>query len=152
MGRVTDDKTAVLPGLDGRKMSKSYNNTIPLFIPEKKLRKLIMKIKTNSQAPEEPKDPETCTLFQIFQAFAEPDETQDLRRRYAAGIAWGEMKQLLFEYLNDHLKAARERYATLLEHPERIEAELQKGARKAREVSQPFLDQIRRRVGVAPLG
>ena len=149
---VTDDKTAVLQGMDGRKMSKSYNNTIPLFAPEKRLRKLIMKIKTNSQPPEEPKDPESCTLFQIFQAFAEPEEIQAMRQRYARGIAWGEMKQVLFEYLNAHLKDARERYAALLENPERIEAVLREGARKARDYSRPFLEEIRRRVGVAPLG
>ena len=149
---VTDDKTAVLQGLDGRKMSKSYNNTIPLFVPEKKLRKLIMKIKTNSLPPEEPKDPETCTLFQIFRAFADPDETTRLRDRYAKGIAWGEMKQFLFEYLNDHLKEARTRYAELIDHPEHIETVLQEGARKAREHSQPFLDKIRRAIGVAALG
>lgn len=149
---VTDDKTAILQGLDGRKMSKSYNNTIPLFTPEKKLRKLIMKIKTNSQPPEEPKDPETCTLFQIFQAFADPAETNALRQRYRNGIAWGEMKQYLFEYLNDHLRKPRERYSELLEHPDHIEKILQEGARKARGYSQPFLSQIRRTIGIASLG
>ena len=149
---VTDDNTAVLQGLDGRKMSKSYNNTIPLFVPEKKLRKLIMKIKTNSLGPEEPKDPDTCTLFQIFKAFADSEQTAALRQRYAEGIAWGEMKQYLFEYLNDHFKEPRTRYAELLEHPEHIEKELQKGARKAREYSQPFLGEIRRAIGVAALG
>ena len=133
-------------------MSKSYNNTIPLFLPEKKLRKLIMKIKTNSQPPEEPKDPESCTLFQIFQAFAKPSETIALRERYAQGIAWGEMKQYLFEYLNNHLKGPRERYTALLDHPEQIEGVLQEGARKAREYSRPFLAQIRRAVGITPLG
>jgi tryptophanyl-tRNA synthetase len=133
-------------------MSKSYNNTIPLFTPEKKLRKLIMKIKTNSQPPEEPKDPETCTLFQIFQAFADPAETDALRQRYRNGIAWGEMKQYLFEYLNDHLRKPRERYAELLEHPDHIEKILQEGARKARDYSQPFLSQIRRTIGIASLG
>ena len=148
---VTDDKTAVLLGLDGRKMSKSYHNTIPLFTPEKKLRKLIMKIKTNSQPPEEPKDPDACTLFQIFQAFAQHDEIAALRKRYAEGIAWGEMKQYLFEYLNDHLKAPRARYAELIEHPDQIERILQDGAHKAREYSIPFLNQIRRAIGVAPL-
>ena len=148
---VTDDKTAILQGLDGRKMSKSYSNTIPLFTPEKKLRKLIMKIKTNSQPPEEPKDHKTCTLFQIFQAFADPEETDALRQRYRKGIAWGEMKQYLFEYLNDHLRKPRERYAELLEHPDHIEKILQEGARKARGYSQPFLSQIRRTIGIAPL-
>jgi tryptophanyl-tRNA synthetase len=149
---VTDDKTAVLQGLDGRKMSKSYNNTIPLFVPEKKLRKLIMKIKTNSQPPEEPKDPGSCTLFQIFQAFAEPDETRALRERYQKGIAWGEMKQYLFEYLNDHLKGPRERYNELLEHPGQIEQVLQEGAHKAREFSKPFLKHIRQTIGITQLG
>jgi len=148
---VTDDKTAILQGLDGRKMSKSYNNTIPLFTPEKKLRKLIMKIKTNSQPPEEPKDPETCTLFQIFQAFADSAETDALRQRYRNGIAWGEMKQYLFEYLNDHLRKSRERYAELLEHPDHIEKTLREGARKARDYSQPFLRKIRRTIGIASL-
>jgi tryptophanyl-tRNA synthetase len=149
---VVDDKTAVLSGLDGRKMSKSYNNTIPLFCPEKKLRKLIMKIKTNSQAPEEPKDPKDCTLFEIYQAFATADESAAMRRRYANGIAWGEMKQILFEYLNDHLAEARRRYNELIETPQQIEQILAEGARKARTASVPFLSEIRRKIGVQAIG
>lgn len=149
---VTSDSTAVLQGLDGRKMSKSYQNTIPLFIPAKKLRKLIMKIKTNSQGPEEPKDPQTCTLFQIFQAFADPDEVEALRARYAEGIAWGEMKQYLFEYLDHHLEAPRARYAELIQNPDHIETILQDGARKAREQSRPFLTAIRQAIGVQAVG
>ena len=98
------EHTAVLSGLDGRKMSKSYNNTIPLFAEEKRLRKLIMKIKTNSLEPGEPKDTAGSTLFEIFQAFASPQEVSDIERRYAEGIAWGEMKQLLFEYINEQIK------------------------------------------------
>ncbi|HWP01304.1 MAG TPA: tryptophan--tRNA ligase [Methylococcus sp.] len=143
---------AVLAGLDGRKMSKSYDNTIPLFAPEKELRKLIMKIKTNSQPPGEPKDPATCTLFGIYQSFARREEVEEMRRRYAAGIGWGEMKNLLFEYLNDHLKVARERYEALLQAPERIEEELQAGAAKARAQAVPFLRRIRESVGIRPLG
>lgn len=149
---VTDERAAVLRGLDGRKMSKSYNNTIPLFIPEKRLRKLIMKITTNSQAPEEPKDPESCTLFQIFQAVAQPDEVQALRRRYAQGIAWGEMKQYLFEYLNQILMEPRKRYEALLDNPAYIEQTLREGAQKARSYSIPFLQQIRRAIGVTAVG
>ena len=149
---VTDERAAVLRGLDGRKMSKSYNNTIPLFMPEKKLRKLIMKITTNSQGPDEPKDPENCTLFQIFQAVAQPDDVQALRHRYAQGIAWGEMKQYLFEYLNQLLKEPRKRYEDLLRNPTHIEQTLREGARKARAYSIPFLQQIRKAVGVATLG
>ncbi len=149
---VTSDSTAVLQGLDGRKMSKSYNNTIPLFLPAKRLRKLIMKIKTNSQGPDEPKDPHTCTLFQIYQAFATPEEVAAMRNRYAEGIAWGEMKQLLFAYLDQHLQTPRERYAELVQNPERIEKILIEGAAKARAFSRPFLADIRKAIGVQAVG
>ncbi len=149
---VVDEKTAVLSGLDGRKMSKSYNNTIPLFEPEKKLRKLIMKIKTNSLEPGEPKDPAGCTLFEIYQAFATEDETEALKARYASGIAWGEMKQFLFEYLNDQLAKPRERYGKLMADPAHIEDVLKRGAEKARKLSLPFLQEIREAVGIRNLG
>ena len=149
---VVDEKTAVLSGLDGRKMSKSYNNTIPLFEPEKKLRKLIMKIKTNSLEPGEPKDPAGCTLFEIYQACATEDETAALKARYADGISWGEMKQFLFEYLNDHLAKPRERYAKLMADPAHIETVLKQGAEKARKLSKPFLQEIRAAVGIRKLG
>ena len=148
---VVDEKTAVLSGLDGRKMSKSYNNTIPLFESEKKLRKLIMKIKTNSLEPGEPKEPEGCTLFQIFRAFASEKEVQDIRGRYRNGIAWGEMKQFLFEYLNDHLAKPRKRYTDFMADPESIEKILLKGAEKARKLSVPFLKKIREAVGIRRL-
>jgi len=145
---VVDETSATLAGLDGRKMSKSYNNTVPLFLPEKKFRKLIMKIKTNSLEPGEPKDPDGCTLFGIYQAFATSAEVAAMRERYANGIAWGEMKQELFEYLNDVLKAPRERYDALLQAPDHIEDQLRKGAEKAREYSIPFLQRIREAVGI----
>lgn len=148
---VVDEKTALLSGLDGRKMSKSYNNTIPLFEPEKKLRKLIMKIKTNSLKPGEPKEPDECTLFEIFQAFAPAKEVQDLRGRYQNGIAWGEMKQFLFGYLNDHLAAPRKKYMDLMADPGHIEKVLLKGAEKARKLSAPFLKEIREAVGIRKL-
>jgi tryptophanyl-tRNA synthetase len=146
------EEAALLSGLDGRKMSKSYDNTIPLFASEKALRKLIMKIKTNSQLPGEPKDHEGCTLFGIFRAFASRDETAAVRQRYQEGIAWGEMKTFLFEYLNHHLEAARERYQALIETPEKIEQALQDGADKARRQARPFLQEIRASVGIRPLG
>ena len=148
---VVDDNTAVLSGLDGRKMSKSYNNTIPLFVPEKKLRKLIMKIKTNSLPPEAPKETQGCTLFEIYQAFATPAEVANMRQRYAAGIAWGEMKQTLFEYLNAHLEKPRERYKELMSAPAYIEQVLDEGAEKARAYSVPFLKQIRKAIGIEAL-
>ena len=149
---VIDDNTAVLSGLDGRKMSKSYGNTIPLFLPEKKLRKLIMKIKTNSLEPGEPKDTAGSTLFEIYRAFATPEESADVARRYAEGIAWGEMKQLLFEYINDHLSAARAEYDRLIADPGHVEAELVAGAERARALSAPFMAQIREAVGIRPVG
>ncbi len=148
---VVDEKNAVLSGLDGRKMSKSYNNTIPLFEPEKKLRKLVMKIKTNSLEPGEPKEPEGCTLFEIFQAFAPAKEVLSLRKRYQDGIAWGEMKQFLFEYLNDHLAKPRKRYMDLMADPGHIEKVLLNGAEKARMLSVPFLKEIRAAVGIRKL-
>jgi tryptophanyl-tRNA synthetase len=149
---VIDDNTAVLSGLDGRKMSKSYDNTIPLFANEKQLRKLIMKIKTNSLEPGEPKDTEGSTLFEMYQAFATPAETKAVANRYAGGIAWGEMKQLLFEYINEHIKPARAEYQRLMENPGDVEAELKRGAEKARAISVPYLDSIRHAVGIRKLG
>jgi tryptophanyl-tRNA synthetase len=148
---VIDDNTAVLSGLDGRKMSKSYNNTIPLFADEKKLRKLIMKIKTNSLEPGEPKETEGSTLFEIYKAFANEDEVADIRKRYAEGIAWGEMKQVLFEYINEHIKPARGEYQRLIDDPAVVEQELMKGAAKAREISVPYLNEIRYAVGIRKL-
>jgi tryptophanyl-tRNA synthetase len=149
---VIGDSTAVLSGLDGRKMSKSYNNTIPVFEPEKRLRKLIMKIKTNSLEPGEPKDIDGSTLYEIYRAFATESETAEIEKRYAEGIAWGEMKQVLFEYVNDHIAPARAEYERLIADPGAVEAVLQKGAARAREISVPYLDQIRRAVGIRPLG
>ena len=148
---VVDEKAAVLVGLDGRKMSKSYGNTIPLFEPEKALRKLIMRIKTNSLPPEAPKDPDTCTLFQIYQSFATAEEAAAIRTRYAQGIGWGEMKQFLFEYLNARLSEPRQRYQELLQSPAHIEQILKRGAARARERSVPFLQELRRAVGILPL-
>ncbi len=148
---VVDDNAATLLGLDGRKMSKSYNNTIPLFENEKKFRKLINKIKTNSLEPGEPKDPEGCTLFGIYQAFASAHEVAEIRRQYADGIAWGEMKKVLFEKINDEITPARERYEALLQAPEHIEEQLQEGAQKAREISVPFLQKLREAVGISKI-
>ncbi|MGB0361277.1 MAG: tryptophan--tRNA ligase [Endozoicomonas sp.] len=148
---VVGENTAVLNGLDGRKMSKSYNNTIPLFLPEKKLLKLIRKITTNSLEPGEPKDPETCTLFQLFSAFADTEQVTTKRQQYSAGAGWGELKNELFEFLNEHLKGPRERYNSLIEDPAFIEKELQKGAEKARAETTPFLADVRHSVGLRPL-
>ena len=146
------DSTAVLAGLDGRKMSKSYNNIIPLFANEKSLRKLIMKIKTNSLEPGEPKDTAGSTLYDMYKAFATEDEVKNIEKKYAEGIAWGEMKQVLFEYINEHIKPARDEYRRLIDDPAIVEKELLKGAEKAREISVPYLAEIRHAVGIRKLG
>jgi len=142
-----DEETSILSGLDGRKMSKSYNNTIPLFETEKKLLKLIRKVKTNSLEPGEPKETEGCTLFQIWQAFATADQTTDMRQRYENGIGWGEMKNDLFELVNDHLKEPRARYEELMQDMGYVEETLKKGADKARAEAAPKIDQLRKAVG-----
>lgn len=147
-----DDHVAVLQGLDGRKMSKSYGNTIPLFLPEKQLKKHINKIKTNLLEPGEPKDPDDATVFQIWQAFATPEQSAEMRRAFEEGIAWGEAKRKLFELINEQLGEARERYNALLENPAHIEGVLQEGAAKARTHSKPLVEKVRAAVGIRPLG
>ena len=148
---VIGKNTAVLFGLDGRKMSKSYDNTIPLFAEEDQLRKLVMKIKTNSLEPGQPKETSDSTLFDIYSAFATSDEISVMEKRYKEGISWGEMKNILFEYLNEHLKSYRKDYQQHINDPVEVERELRKGAEKAREISVPFLDQIRSAVGIRTL-
>ncbi len=142
-----DADTAILPGLDGRKMSKSYQNTIPLFVDSAQLRKLVMKIKTNSLMPGEPKDPEGCTLFAIYKSLATPEQTAALKQAYQNGISWGEAKQLVFEFLDTHLTPAREKFAYYISHPDEVEAILQKGAARARAKAAPFLQEIKAKAG-----
>ncbi len=149
---VVEDDVAVLQGLDGRKMSKSYNNTIPLFLPPKQLQKSINKIVTNLLEPGQPKDPETSTVFQVWRAFATPEQTAEMRREFAAGIAWGEAKKRLCALIDSEIAEARERYEILLANPAAIEAELQKGASKARAIASPFMQRLRAAVGIRPLG
>jgi tryptophanyl-tRNA synthetase len=149
---VIDNNTATLAGLDGRKMSKSYNNTIPLFLPPKKMRKLVMKIKTNSLEPGESKDPDDCTLFDIYKAFATPAETAAYRQKLLDGVGWGDAKQELFEYLDAHLEGPRAEYDKLIADPAHVEAELLNGAAKAREYSTALIAKVRAAVGIQKLG
>jgi len=145
---LVDDNVAVLQGLDGRKMSKSYGNTIPLFLPEKQLKKTINKIVTNLLEPGQPKDAHTSTVFQIWQAFATPAQTTEMRKAFAEGIAWGEAKKQLFELINEQVGEAREKYESLLANPAHIEDVLQVGAEKARAHSKPLLEKLRAAVGI----
>ncbi len=146
-----DESTAILPGLDGRKMSKSYDNTIPLWLPAKDLRKAIMGIVTNSQAPGEPKDPASSHLYTIYQAFADAGEAAQMRRAYADGIAWGDAKQALYERIDRELAPARDRYEALVARPDEIEAVLHAGALKARARATPFMAELRHAVGLRVL-
>ncbi len=149
---VIDDNTAVLSGIDGRKMSKSYNNTIPLFAPSQKLRKLIMKIKTNSLEPGEPKDTEGSTVFEIYRSIATLEKTRAMQQKFAAGIGWGDAKQELFDYLDAYLSGPREEYKRLIASPSHVESVLQSGAQRAREIAAPFMRKVRTAVGIRPLG
>jgi len=143
-----DENTALITGLDGRKMSKSYNNTIPLFGTAKQLRKMVMKIVTNSQEPGEPKDPDGNTVFDIYSTFATAQRTAEFRDAFAAGIGWGDAKQQLFELLDEHLTEPREKYNELMANPDSIEAVLQAGAEKARVHSKALMDDVRQAVGL----
>ncbi|HLR87811.1 MAG TPA: tryptophan--tRNA ligase [Wenzhouxiangella sp.] len=146
-----EDHVATLPGTDGRKMSKSYDNTIPVWLSGKKLRRAIMKIKTNSQEPGEPKDPDTAPVFDVYAAFASEEQRLEMREEFARGIAWGEVKQRLFELVNGELAEARERYEALMANPQQVEEELLRGAEKARAISAPFIEKLRYAVGIRAL-
>ncbi len=149
---VIEESVATLPGLDGRKMSKSYDNTIALFAPREQMRKQIAGIVTDSKAPGEPKEVEGSALFQIYQAFASAPETQSLRDAYAHGISWGDAKQLLFERVDREIAPLREHYESLMNDPAKIETTLLQGAEKARELSHSLMSQLRQAVGLRALG
>jgi tryptophanyl-tRNA synthetase len=146
-----DEETQLIPGLDGRKMSKSYDNTLPLFASADELYRLIKLIKTDSREPGEPKDPDSSTLFQLYRCFANESETAQMRRAFENGIAWGDAKKQLFEYLDATLSAPRQRYHELMGDLGYVESILHKGAEKARAQAAPLLSQVRIAVGIRPL-
>ncbi|MGF6690942.1 tryptophan--tRNA ligase [Metapseudomonas resinovorans] len=145
---VIEEEVATLPGLDGRKMSKSYDNTIPLFGSAKQLKDAIARIVTDSRAPGEPKDPDNSHLFTLYQAFATPAQLAEFRADLLAGLAWGEAKQRLFQLLDNELGEAREHYHALIERPSDLEDILLAGAAKARKIATPFLNELREAVGL----
>jgi len=146
-----EDHVATLPGLDGRKMSKSYDNTIPMFAPRAQLQKLIAGIVTDSKGPDEPKSVDGSALFQIYQAFASTDETEALRQAYARGISWGDAKHIVFERIDQEIAPMRAAYQALIDNPAKIEAILKIGATKARAIATPFMGQLRHAVGLRNL-
>ncbi|UQA57763.1 tryptophan--tRNA ligase [Polyangium aurulentum] len=143
-----NEATATVPGLDGRKMSKSYDNVIPLFGDPKKLRKLVMRIVTDSTPPEAPKDPATSSIFQLYESFATPEQIEALRGRYQTGLGWGEAKQALYEVLEAFLEGPRKVYDDLMAHPDIIEGHLAAGRERARTVATATMDRVRKAVGV----
>jgi len=146
-----EESVATLPGLDGRKMSKSYDNTIPLFASSAQLQKLIANIKTDSRAPGEPKDTEGSALFQIYQAFASPQETAAFAQEFAQGISWAAAKEMLHARIDQEIAPMRARYQHLMEHPHEVEAMLLQGAIKARAVATPFMARLRQAMGLRGL-
>jgi tryptophanyl-tRNA synthetase len=146
---AVQETVAVVPGLDGRKMSKSYGNTIPLFIPEKQLRKLIMRIVTNSQGVDEPKDPGASQIFLLYKLFATEEEQAALAARYrAGGMGWGEAKEALFQAVNRELSPVRERFEAIMGEPEKIDEILRQGAEKARPIAAATVKRFRKAAGI----
>ncbi len=148
---VVEESVALLPGLDGRKMSKSYDNTIPLFAPAAQMRKQIAAIVTDSKAPGEPKTTEGSALFQIYQAFADVEETAAMAQAYADGIAWGDAKQMLFERIDREIAPMRDQYQALINNPAQMDKILLAGADKARQLATPFMREVRHAVGLRAL-
>lgn len=145
-----DENLSILTGLDGRKMSKSYGNTIPLYEDEKKLKKSIMRIVTNSLEPGEPKSTENCPLFDIYKAFATPEQIKEMDGKFKDGIGWGDAKKELFELINGHLAEKRERFNELVSNPHKIEEILRYGAEKAGKEADERIRIIRDAVGIRP--
>jgi len=146
---AVQETVAVVPGMDGRKMSKSYNNVIPLFAPEKALRKTIMRIVTNSQGVEEPKDPDTSQIYLLYKLFASQDEQTALTGRYrAGGMGWGDAKEELFRVINRELTPIRERYDAIMADIPALDAILERGAEKARPIAAETLGRVRKATGL----
>ncbi len=136
-----------VPGLDGRKMSKSYDNVIPLFASCDELRDRVLKIKTDSSPPDAPKDPEGSIIFALYRQFATPEQTEAMRVRYANGIGWADAKRELFQLLDEKLSGPRERYNKLIADTEKLDAVLADGARKARALARPLMERVREAIG-----
>ena len=145
---IINDENSI-PGIDGRKMSKSYNNVIPLLCDEKTLRKTIMKIVTNSLEPGEPKDHETCNVFNLYKNSSSDEEIAEFKEEYNNGISWGDAKNKLFDKANDYLLPIRERYFILKEQNDLVNDHLSDGAKKVRPLAKDFIEKIRIKIGIS---
>ena len=144
------EEVMTIPGTDGRKMSASFNNTLPVFAPPKELRQRVMRIVTDSKRPEDSKDPESCNVFAIYRHFAAPDAVESTRQRYIqGGLAYGELKGELFDLLESTFGSAREKYQELLADRGEIDRILMKGGEEARTIAMPIMERVRQAVGVA---
>ena len=141
----------VVPGLDGRKMSKSYENVIPLLSNEKQLRKSIMKIVTNSLEPGEPKDTDGCTVFDLYKNFASEGQIMDFQKAYNEGISWGEAKEILFNIINQEIEPIRLKYEELSNDKTFINEVLEEGSKKARILAQDKIAEIREVIGITKI-
>jgi tryptophanyl-tRNA synthetase len=143
-----NEESQLIIGTDGEKMSKSKGNTINIFLPDKKLRKTIMGIKTDSTPLEEPKDPDTCNVFQLYSYLATKEQLESLREKYlAGGFGYGHAKQALFELIIETFKAEREKFNHLIQNPGEVESALQVGEAKAAEVANEVLERVRQKLG-----
>ncbi len=146
---IIEKEVATIPGLDGRKMSKSYGNVIPLLAPEKQFRKAVMKITTDSKSVDEPKDPETCSVFALYKCFAGKKDQEALADRYrSGGMGYGEAKQVCFETLNAELKGPREIYQQIRNDKTKLNGILESGRDKARVIARQVTDRVRGKVGL----
>lgn len=146
---VINQEELLITGIDGQKMSKNYNNIIPIFIEEKQLRKTCMQIVTDSTPVEEPKNPDNCYVYQIFKHFLSKSDQQALAKRYeAGGLGYGTVKQELFECIRDYFKDARERYTQLIENPQQIDELLVAGSIQARALASQSLLKLKKQLGV----
>ena len=148
---IEKDK-GILPGIDGRKMSKSYENIIPIFLNKDELRKKVMKIKTDSKEPGEPKNSENSTVFNLYRAFASAKDTEEFKKSFEEGISWGEAKEILFSLLEDSIRPYKENYQELIKDPLSLEKILLSGAEKALDISLPIIKQVRKAVGIRSFG
>ena len=147
---LIQERVMTIPGIDGRKMSKNYNNTIPIFVEEKALRKQVMRIVTDSKRPEDPKNPEECNVFNIFKYFALPEAIESRRSAYlSGGLAYSEIKRELYELLNEFFGGRRETYHQLLDDKNNLDRVLDEGAQKARAIGGPVLERVRRSIGIS---
>ena len=145
---ITNDDAKTIPGLDGRKMSKSYNNVIPFLCSEKELQKGVMRIVTNSLEPGVKKDTKDCNLFTIYSSFASNDQIDALKKLYADGVGWGEAKKLVFNDLNAIIEPVRDRYFDLLQKPDYLNEVLYHGSSKVAPIAKELLEKVRDLVGI----